>query len=104
MKTNTSHGRSSRSFTRGGWGLMAWLPAVVAAMPLLGCEYYDFGDAVGGVPSDGHGHGGKKGCDYDGAHYRAGESFPSSDGCNQCSCQKDGTVVCTLRACAATSR
>lgn len=39
------------------------------------------------------------GCDYAGKHFAIGDSFPSSDGCNQCSCQKDGSVVCTERAC-----
>jgi hypothetical protein len=38
-------------------------------------------------------------CDYDGKTYAVGESFPSSDGCNSCSCTEDGTVVCTLRLC-----
>jgi hypothetical protein len=92
---------SIRESMRGSWLLTAWLPAVLVAMPLLGCEYYDIGDAVDGS-GNGNGHsGGKKGCEYGGVHYRPGASFPSSDGCNQCSCQRDGTVVCTLRACAA---
>lgn len=97
----SSHGSSSRKVMPGCWRFTAWLPAVLAAAPLLGCEYYDFGD---GIHGDGHGHsgGGKKGCEYGGARYRAGDSFPSTDGCNQCSCQANGTVVCTLRACADT--
>jgi hypothetical protein len=65
---------------------------------LLGCEYYEPFDAT---PGAGHGHSdGRKGCVYGGVHYRAGDSFPSLDGCNQCSCQANGTVACTLRACA----
>jgi len=97
--TVRSQGSSSSRFMRRTWGVQVWVPAVLIAMPLLGCEYYDIGDALGG-----HGHpgGGKKGCEYGGAHYRPGDSFPSLDGCNQCSCQADGLVVCTLRACAAT--
>jgi hypothetical protein len=39
-------------------------------------------------------------CSYGGKTYRAGDSFPSSDGCNSCSCGADGLVACTLRACA----
>jgi Pacifastin inhibitor (LCMII) len=38
-------------------------------------------------------------CAYGGRSYASGTSFPSSDGCNTCSCQ-DGAVACTLRACA----
>lgn len=38
-------------------------------------------------------------CTYDGKTYKAGESFPSSDGCNTCSCTAGGLVACTLRAC-----
>lgn len=38
-------------------------------------------------------------CTYEGKTYKAGESFPSSDGCNTCSCTADGLVACTLRAC-----
>jgi hypothetical protein len=40
------------------------------------------------------------GCSYEGKSYPAGASFPAADGCNQCSCQADGTVACTLKQCA----
>ncbi|PKN39530.1 MAG: hypothetical protein CVU63_15530 [Deltaproteobacteria bacterium HGW-Deltaproteobacteria-20] len=40
-----------------------------------------------------------QGCEYDGKHYAPGESFPSSDGCNTCTCGEAG-VGCTKRACA----
>jgi hypothetical protein len=40
------------------------------------------------------------GCDYIGKHYAPGDSFLDADGCNMCGCQKDGTVACTLKACA----
>jgi hypothetical protein len=40
-------------------------------------------------------------CEYNGKTYQNGDSFPSSDGCNQCFCN-NGTVICTLRACLAT--
>jgi hypothetical protein len=39
-------------------------------------------------------------CEYDGVVYRPGDGFPADDGCNECGCQDDGTVVCTLRLCA----
>ena len=37
-------------------------------------------------------------CLYDGVQYANDEGFPSSDGCNTCSCT-NGEVVCTLMAC-----
>jgi hypothetical protein len=39
-------------------------------------------------------------CTYDGGTYVEGQSFPSSDGCNTCSCEANGAVLCTKRACA----
>ncbi len=39
-------------------------------------------------------------CLYNGRFYDDGEGFPSSDGCNTCSCS-GGNVRCTLRACPA---
>lgn len=39
-------------------------------------------------------------CRYDGKRHDVGDSFPSTDGCNTCSCQDDGSVACTERACA----
>lgn len=38
-------------------------------------------------------------CRYEGKVYRAGQSFPSSDGCNTCGCSASGDVACTLAAC-----
>ncbi len=38
-------------------------------------------------------------CLYDGRVYLAGKSFPSTDGCNTCSCDTAGKIACTLRAC-----
>lgn len=35
----------------------------------------------------------------DGRTHAAGESFPSADGCNTCSCDAMGRVICTQRAC-----
>ena len=37
-------------------------------------------------------------CDYNGSTYNEGDSFPSEDGCNDCSCSASG-VACTKRAC-----
>jgi len=37
-------------------------------------------------------------CSYDGQTYAEGASFPSTDGCNTCSCGAGG-VACTKRAC-----
>lgn len=34
-----------------------------------------------------------------GGPYAVGDTFPSPDGCNQCTCTRDG-IACTLRACA----
>jgi hypothetical protein len=41
------------------------------------------------------------GCFMDGKEYKPGTGFPSSDGCNVCSCLSSGRVVCTERACPA---
>lgn len=38
-------------------------------------------------------------CSYDSQTYSPGASFPSSDGCNTCSCGPTGSVGCTKRAC-----
>lgn len=40
-------------------------------------------------------------CEYNGKTYQTGDMFPSSDGCNTCSCNPDGAqrVVCSNRAC-----
>lgn len=45
-------------------------------------------------------------CDYAGQTYQVGQVFPSTDGCNSCNCaagsQGEGTVICTMAACADT--
>ena len=38
-------------------------------------------------------------CSYGGKTYRFGTNFPSTDGCNTCSCSSSGVVACTLMAC-----
>ncbi len=40
-------------------------------------------------------------CSYGGATYNPGDSFPSTDGCNTCSCGTTGSVGCTKKACLA---
>jgi hypothetical protein len=40
------------------------------------------------------------GCTYNGKSYDIGAKFPSSDGCNQCSCGEHSEVQCTLVDCA----
>jgi len=42
-------------------------------------------------------------CTLNDNKYEAGESFPSADGCNTCSCDINGNIACTEKACAATS-
>jgi Pacifastin inhibitor (LCMII)/Kazal-type serine protease inhibitor domain len=96
-----------KSFSRGilaGAAPVAWTLAGVAA--LSGCDLYDFGEVLHG--SHGHGHGSGGGgtpggdpqvCEFDGGVFQPGDSFPSSDGCNQCFCNENGDVACTERAC-----
>ena len=39
-------------------------------------------------------------CVYNGISYRPGDTFASTDGCNDCTCAQSGQVACTLIACA----
>lgn len=55
------------------------------------------GECETNVGDAGNGDGG---CDYDGKHYKVGDGFKSSDGCNSCGCNAGGKVICTLIACA----
>jgi hypothetical protein len=59
------------------------------------------GAGKGGGNAGGRGgsNGGGDGCLYGGEHHDVGDSFPSDDGCNSCSCTAGGQVACTLRAC-----
>ena len=80
--------------TRQGWGRGVWTAGLAVIALLAGCvptEDAPVKDTVGGG-----------GCTVDGTDYAAGESFPSADGCNTCSCGSDGQVACTLKACATT--
>lgn len=38
-------------------------------------------------------------CQYDKLVWEVGDSFPANDGCNTCTCMRDGSVACTLMAC-----
>jgi len=38
-------------------------------------------------------------CDYNSKTYRAGDNFPSEDGCNSCTCSSNGQVACTEMFC-----
>jgi hypothetical protein len=55
----------------------------------------------GGIGGSGGtaGNGGGEGCLHEGEHHDPGDSFPSADGCNTCTCTEGGLVACTLRAC-----
>jgi hypothetical protein len=72
--------------------------------PVCGCDGHTYSSgcaaASAGVSVAGEGEcaaGG--GCSYGGSSYAAGETFASSDGCNKCTCQADGSVVCTDLGC-----
>lgn len=39
-----------------------------------------------------------KSCQYNGITYKEGDSFPATDGCNNCGCDNGG-VTCTMMAC-----
>ncbi len=41
------------------------------------------------------------GCTYNGTEYLAGDTWKSSDYCNDCSCSDSGTVACTKKYCPA---
>jgi hypothetical protein len=61
-------------------------PAITALLLLAtGCS------SVGAEPADG--------CSYGGQVHAPGSSFPSTDGCNSCSCDAQGQVACTLVDC-----
>jgi hypothetical protein len=38
-------------------------------------------------------------CPYDGQTFKPGDTFPSTDKCNTCTCGENGAVGCTKRAC-----
>ncbi len=44
----------------------------------------------------------KNTCEYNNQTYDAGQSFPDIDGCNNCTCNDDGSVSCTQLVCIGT--
>ena len=38
-------------------------------------------------------------CERDGVEYQPGDAVPSLDGCNECSCDSDGSISCTEEFC-----
>lgn len=63
---------------------------------------YDMLDATFTVSLDITSGGGSGGtCSYGGQSYSAGDAFPATDGCNNCSCGTTGKVTCTKIACVA---
>jgi hypothetical protein len=38
-------------------------------------------------------------CSLNDKTYNAGDTFPSADGCNSCSCAENGAIACTVKAC-----
>lgn len=38
-------------------------------------------------------------CEYEGKDYKLHDKFQAADGCNTCTCEIDGSVACTERAC-----
>ncbi|HVK63139.1 MAG TPA: hypothetical protein VM694_01625, partial [Polyangium sp.] len=41
-------------------------------------------------------------CEVNGEQFSVGEEFPAPGGCNTCTCQADGSTLCTRLACLAT--
>jgi len=95
--------RSPRTFAaRAASFVLAAFPrslyALMLVVPLMGAR--DCERVVVGHECDGGTCAPDEGCTYAGEHHDVGDGFPSEDGCNSCSCQEDGQVACTLRACA----
>jgi WD40-like Beta Propeller Repeat/Pacifastin inhibitor (LCMII) len=63
-------------------------PFLVSLMAVGSCDSRPLGSTDGGLA-----------CEYTGVQRTSGSSFPSSDGCNSCTCSAGGQVACTLRAC-----
>jgi hypothetical protein len=55
---------------------------------------------AGGTGSSGAGGGATVQCEYAGSLHAVGTTFPATDGCNSCSCDSNGQVLCTEIGCA----
>ncbi len=64
------------------------------------CTAMACGGEGGSGNGGGQGGGASGTCNYAGVEHAAGDTFPSDDGCNGCSCGDDGMVACTAKACA----
>src|SRR5688572_4202660 len=64
----------------------AFAVIVLSATCLVGCPFED-------RPSL------RTTCAYGGKNHAVGATFPSTDGCNTCTCGAGGTVACTDKAC-----
>ena len=73
----------------------------LAASLVFGCGASVESPATDAAPGDATTSDAPAGCRLsDGSFCALGASCPSPDGCTTCSCQPDGQVLCTLRACA----
>jgi len=68
--------------------LLGFVPVLAVTMAAGPCGKEPLGSVDGGSS-----------CSYQGAIYHAGNSFPAADGCNTCTCGKDGLVSCTEKGC-----
>jgi Kazal-type serine protease inhibitor domain len=97
LNLSTPAGRPSRS----SWCWLVLAAVTQMGMASRGClgSAGEDPDSSGNAGGAGAGGSSGSGCDLDGKHYAVGETFPSSDGCNSCSCVAGGGVACTERAC-----
>jgi hypothetical protein len=109
--------KTSRILSAISFGIIVATPACGAKFAPIGNDndagVGSTGSTVGGngstVGGANQGQGGKSAvggstgavCHYNNVNYLVGTSFPSSDGCNSCSCDASGLVACTMMFCAA---
>lgn len=63
------------------------LVAIFITLPLLGASCQ-----IGNQSQD-------IACAYNGQRYEVGSSFTAEDGCNTCTCDQNGQIACTEKAC-----